>query len=230
TAREPASHKEWQSFVALLRHRAAAQGQQTGYLFLRDNDPEKDFDLLSYGQLDQKARALAAALQASGEPGQRVLLLYQPGVHFVTGFYGCLYAGAIAVTTYPSHRGRLKQALPKIRELLRDSECSTVLTTSDMAEAFGAAWKEVIGERCPVVLASDDISLGHAEKWRAPSVGRESVAFLQYTSGSTSAPRGVAVTHGNMLHNSALIARRFEGGNRRPDSSWAPPHHATWRT
>jgi acyl-CoA synthetase (AMP-forming)/AMP-acid ligase II len=225
TAREPASHKAWQSFVALLRHRAAAQGQQTGYLFLRDNDPEKDFDVLSYGQLDQKARAIAAALQASGEPGQRVLLLHQPGVHFVTAFYGCLYAGAIAVTTYPAHRGRLKQALPKIGELLRDAECNTVLTTSDMTEAFSAAWTEVMGERCPLVIASDSVSLGQAEKWRAPSVGRESVAFLQYTSGSTSAPRGVAVTHGNMLHNSELIARGFESDSRSMGISWLPPYH-----
>ncbi len=84
------SHKEWSSFVALLRHRASTQGQQTGYLFLRDNDPEKDLDLLSYAQLDQKARAIASVLQATGEPGQRVLLLHQPGLHFVTAFYGCL--------------------------------------------------------------------------------------------------------------------------------------------
>ena len=225
TAREAASHKEWQSFVALLRHRAAAQGKQTGYLFLRDNDPEKDFDHLSYAQLDQKARAIAAGLQSSGEPGQRVLLLHQPGVHFVTAFYGCLYAGAIAVTTYPAHRGRVKQALPRIHELLKDAECSTVLTTSDMAESFNAAWQECIGERCPQVIASDIVSSGQAEKWRAPSVGRESVAFLQYTSGSTSAPRGVAVTHGNMLHNAELIARGFESDTRSMGISWLPPYH-----
>jgi acyl-CoA synthetase (AMP-forming)/AMP-acid ligase II len=144
TAREAPAHKHWQSFVALLRHRAAAQGQQTGYLFLRDNDPEKDLDTLSYAQLDQKARAIAAVLQSAGEPGQRVLLLHQPGADFIAAFYGCLYAGAIAVTTYPSHRGRLKQALPKIGSLLKDAECSTVLTTSDMAAAFNSAWKEVM--------------------------------------------------------------------------------------
>jgi len=224
-ARQTASYKEWQSFVALLRHRAAAQGRQSGYLFLRDNDPEKDFDLLSYAQLDQKARAIAAALQASGEPGQRVLLLHQPGVHFVTAFYGCLYAGAIAVTTYTAHRGRLKQALPKIRELLKDAECNTILTTADMVEPFTAAWQDVAGERCPLMIASDTVSLGQAEKWRAPSVGRESVAFLQYTSGSTSAPRGVAVTHGNMLHNSELIARGFESDSRSMGISWLPPYH-----
>ncbi|HET9283517.1 MAG TPA: fatty acyl-AMP ligase [Candidatus Angelobacter sp.] len=219
------SHKEWSSFVALLRHRASTQGQQTGYLFLRDNDPEKDLDLLSYAQLDQKARAIASVLQATGEPGQRVLLLHQPGLHFVTAFYGCLYAGAIAVTTYPVHRGRLKQALPKICSLLKDSECGTVLTTEEMAASFAEAWEEVIDERCPLVIASDTLRASGAEKWHAPAVGRDSVAFLQYTSGSTSSPRGVAVTHGNMLHNSELIARGFESDSRSMGISWLPPYH-----
>jgi acyl-CoA synthetase (AMP-forming)/AMP-acid ligase II len=225
TARELPSHKEWPSFVALLRHRATAQGQQTGYLFLRDNDPEKDLDLLSYAQLDQRARAIAVTLQAAGEPGQRVLLLHQPGIHFVTAFYGCLYAGAVAVTTYPVHRGRLKQALPKVCDLLKDAECNTVLTTSDMAEAFSAAWNEEIDGRGPLVIASDTVCPSQAEKWHVPAVGRDSVAFLQYTSGSTSSPRGVAVTHGNMLHNSELIARGFESNSRSMGISWLPPYH-----
>lgn len=224
-APEAPSHKHWQSFVALLRHRATTQAQQTGYLFLRDNDPEKELETLSYAQLDQKARAIAATLQSAGEPGQRVLLLHQPGVEFIAAFYGCLYAGAIAVTTYPSHRGRLKQALPKICNLLKDAECSTILTTSDMAEAFSSAWKEVIGQRAPLVIASDEISSGDAEKWHAPAVGRDTVAFLQYTSGSTSMPRGVAVTHGNMLHNSELIAKGFESDSRSMGISWLPPYH-----
>src|SRR5690242_14897959 len=202
TARELSSHKQWQSFVALLRHRAAAQGQQTGYLFLRDNDPEQDLDLLTYAQLDQKARAIAAKLQAAGEPGQRVLLLHQPGIDFVTAFYGCLYAGAIAVTTYPAHRGRLKQSLPKICELLKDAQCNTIMTTADIAPLFDTAWKEAIGGVAPLVIASDEISPAQADKWRNPAAARDTVAFLQYTSGSTSRPRGVAVTHGNMLHNS----------------------------
>src|SRR5438270_9251317 len=133
---------EFQSFVALLRHRATAQPRQTGFLFLRDNNPENDLDLLSYSQLDEKSRAIASVLQQSGEPGQRVLLLHQPGEDFVTSFYGCLYAGAIAVTTYPAHRGRLKQALPKVCDLLNDAGCSTILTTSDIAPVFTAAWKE----------------------------------------------------------------------------------------
>src|SRR5438445_6193937 len=163
-SRGPRPRAEFQSFVALLRHRATAQPRQTGFLFLRDNNPENDLGLLSYAQLDEKARAIAAVLQQNGEPGQRVLLLHQPGMDFVTAFYGCLYAGAIAVTTYPAHRGRLKPSLPKICDLLRDAECSTIITTSDIAPLFTAAWEETISGRMPLVLASDTISAVEADK------------------------------------------------------------------
>jgi acyl-CoA synthetase (AMP-forming)/AMP-acid ligase II len=216
---------ELQSFVALLRHRATAQPRQPGFLFLRDNNPENDLDHLSYAQLDEKARAIAAVLQQSGASGQRVLLLHQPGADFVAAFYGCLYAGAIAVTTYPAHRGRLKQALPKIGELLKDAECSTILTTSDVATVLMEAWKEVMAGQPPLVLGSDAISSAEADKWRNPAVGRDTVAFLQYTSGSTSRPCGVAITHGNMLHNSEVIARGFESDRNSVGISWVPPYH-----
>jgi acyl-CoA synthetase (AMP-forming)/AMP-acid ligase II len=224
-SRELRPQAEFQSFVALLRHRATTQPRQTGFLFLRDNNPENDLDHLSYAELDEKARAIAAVLQQSGEPGQRVLLLHQPGEDFVAAFYGCLYAGAIAVTTYPAHRGRLKQSLPKVCDLLRDAECSTILTSSDIAPIFTAAWKEVIGGESPLVLASDAILPVEADNWRHPESGRDTVAFLQYTSGSTSRPRGVAVTHGNLLHNSEAIARGFESNSNSMGISWLPPYH-----
>jgi acyl-CoA synthetase (AMP-forming)/AMP-acid ligase II len=225
SSRAVSPQKGFRSFVALVRHRAAAQPERTGFLFLRDNNPENDLDLFSYSQLDTKARAIAAVLQQSGEPGQRVLLLHQPGVDFVTAFYGCLYAGAIAVTTYPAHRGRLKQSLPKICDLLKDAECSTILTTSDMLAPFSTAWREVMGGEQPLVLASDAIPAEDADNWRDPAVERDTVAFLQYTSGSTSRPRGVAVTHGNMLYNSEVIARGFESDSDSMGISWLPPYH-----
>src|SRR6476620_5411244 len=177
-SRELRPQAEFQSFVALLRHRATAQPRQSGFLFLRDNNPENELDRLSYAELDEKARAIAAVLQQSGEPGQRVLLLHQPGEDFVAAFYGCLYAGAVAVTTYPAHRGRLKQSLPKVCDLLRDAECSTILTSSDIAPIFTAAWKEVIGGESPLVLASDAIPPAEADNWRNPGSGRDTVAFL----------------------------------------------------
>src|SRR5207302_6366560 len=101
-AAQTRSQPEWRSFVELLRHRATTQPEQVAYLFLRERAAEDDnFNRISYGSLDQQARTIAATLQAAGaSAGQKVLLLHQPGADFVTAFFGCLYAGAVAVTTY----------------------------------------------------------------------------------------------------------------------------------
>jgi acyl-CoA synthetase (AMP-forming)/AMP-acid ligase II len=213
------------SLVATLRERAASQPERSGFFFYGGTDPDNELNALSYGDLDRRARAIAARLQRHGTAGQRVLLLQQPGAEFVTAYYGTLYAGAIAVTTYPFHRSRLAQAMSKLRRLLLDSGCHMVLTTSDVAAPFCAAWRERFGDDEPVVLASETIANEEAAEWQAPVASLETVAFLQYTSGSTREPRGVAVTHGNLLHNAGLIARKF--GNR-PGSvglSWLPPYH-----
>src|SRR5205807_1442529 len=154
------SQAYWRSFVKLLRYRAANQPEQVAFLFPRDRAAEGDnFNRISYTSLDRQARTIAATLQAAGiSAGEKVLLLHQPGADFVTAFFGCLYAGTVAVTTYLGHRGRLKQGLPKIVELLKDAECKCILTGADAAPSFKAAWAEVIGGEEPLVIASDDIS------------------------------------------------------------------------
>jgi acyl-CoA synthetase (AMP-forming)/AMP-acid ligase II len=218
---------EWQTFVDLLRYRATTQAEQHAYMFLRERAIEdQNFDQLSYASLDQQARSIAAALQAAGcSPGEKVLLLHQPGADFVTAFYGCLYAGAVAVTTYLGHRGRLKQGLPKIVELLKDAGCNFILTAADAAPVFTAAWQELIGGSQPQMISTDDISPAGADAWHPPAIHWESLALLQYTSGSTSRPRGVIITHGNLLHNSAQIQCGFGADSSAVGISWLPPYH-----
>ncbi len=218
---------DWRSLVELLRYRATAQPEQVAYLFLKERSAEDDnFNRISYASLDQQARTIAATLQAAGATaGQKVLLLHQPGADFVTAFFGCLYAGAVAVTTYLGHRGRLKQGLPKIVELLKDAECKFILTSADAAPVFKTAWEEVIGGNPPHVIATDDISPTSADTWRSLAIHRETMALLQYTSGSTNRPRGVMITHGNLLHNLSLIQRGFDSGPSSVGISWLPPYH-----
>src|SRR5437016_5513490 len=145
---------DWRSLVELLRYRATARPEQVAYLFLKERSAEDDnFNRISYASLDHQARTIAATLQAAGTTaGQKVLLLHQPGADFVTAFFGCLYAGAVAVTTYLGHRGRLKQGLPKIVELLKDAECKFILTSAEAAPVLKAAWEEVIGGDLPQVI------------------------------------------------------------------------------
>ncbi len=221
------SQPEWRSFVEIVRYRAATQPEHVAYLFLREKTVEdENFHRISNFSLDQQARAIAAALQAAGcTPGQKVLLLHQPGADFVTAFYGCLFAGAVAVTTYLGHRGRLKQGLPKIVELVRDSECKFILTAADAAPLLKAAWEEVIGGNQPYVIATDNLSPALADHWHSPIVERNTIALLQYTSGSTSRPRGVIITHANLLHNSKLIQQGFGADSSSVGISWLPPYH-----
>src|SRR6202165_1067056 len=226
------SQADWRSFVELLKYRAINQPEQVAFLFPQERVPRDraadgdNFNRLSYALLDQQAMSIAATLQAAGiSAGQKVLLLHQPGADFVTAFFGCLYAGTVAVTTYLGHRGRLKQGLPKIVELLKDAECKCILTSAEAAPPFKAAWEEVVGGDHTPVIASDDISPTGVDGWLPPAVHRETVTLLQYTSGSTSRPRGVMVTHGTLLHNSSLIQRGFESGASSVGLIWLPPYH-----
>lgn len=164
---------------------------------------------LTYSQLDEKARTIAARLQALfglRTKGARALLLYEGDLEFAAAFLGCLYAGVIAVPAYPPHPKRLRRELPRLNAILRDCGPSVVLTTSRWK--WKLRWLLTRHPRTWTTswIATDRLAEG-ADRWLDPGLGPADVAFLQYTSGSTGAPKGVRVTHGNLLHQTALITR-----------------------
>jgi acyl-CoA synthetase (AMP-forming)/AMP-acid ligase II len=154
-----------------------------------------------------------------------VLLLHPPGLEYVAALCGCLYAGAIAVPAYPPDPMRLQRTLPRLQALIADAGATIALTTAairDMAFAIAEHAPELAGLRW---VASDTVDDSLASTWRAPAVGRGRLALLQYTSGSTGTPRGVMLSHGNLLHNAWLIYHRF---GHEPESRgviWLPPYH-----
>ncbi len=224
------------SFVALLRTRAYLQASGVGgsLSFLGDDSSASAGDSSltevggctrwDYADLDRKARAIAARLQAShaGLVGQRVLLLYPPGLDFLAAFFGCLYAGAVAV---PAYYPRSDRAIPRLRGIVADSSPSAVLTVgSQLAELD--RWFTAIPELASSARwASDEVPETEADLWRDPEPTSASVAFLQYTSGSTAAAKGVVVSHGNLLSNSAVIQRSFGSSRGSRGVSWLPLHH-----
>jgi acyl-CoA synthetase (AMP-forming)/AMP-acid ligase II len=215
----PNSDIEIATLVDLLRLRAEQHGER-GYTFLVDG--EEETVNLPYQKLDRLARAIAARLQQLGLGGERVVLLYPEGLEFVAAFFGCLYAGVVAVPAYPPRFGK---PTPRLRAIVNDAQVMAVLTTQTILEK-----QDSLLHHAPYLqelnwLVSDTISEDLAEDWRSPGVSRDTLAFLQYTSGSTAIPRGVMVSHGNLMHNSALIHRCFE---HTPDSlglTWLPPYH-----
>ena len=208
------------SFVHLLRQRAFDQPDTQIYRFLRDGENEEA--TLTYGELDLRARAIGARLQAEGVAGDRALLMYPPGLDYIAAFFGCLYAGMIAVPIYPP---RANRNMERIQSIVADADAKLALTIDTVLSRNGTMLSTEANGNTLRWLATDSIVNGHAIDWQQPTVDAESLAYLQYTSGSTSLPKGVKVSHGNLLYNSADMD---EGWRHTRDSvvvSWLPHFH-----
>jgi acyl-CoA synthetase (AMP-forming)/AMP-acid ligase II len=212
------------TLVDLLRWRAAQQPAMPAYAFLADDGGPAE--QLTFAALDQLARAIAAALRERCAPGERALLLYPPGLSYLAAFFGCLYAGVVAVPAYPPNPARLARTLPRLRAIAGDAGPAVALTTSALAAAAAAlasADPAFAGLRW---LATDTLDVAAAAgAWQPPAIAGNTPAFLQYTSGSTAQPRGVIVGHANLLHNLALIAAAFGHTPGSRGVIWLPPYH-----
>jgi acyl-CoA synthetase (AMP-forming)/AMP-acid ligase II/acyl carrier protein len=158
--------------------------------------------------------------------GERVILLFPPGLDFIAGLFGCLFAGAVAVPAYPPRpRGR-QHALAAIVADARPALLLTVSSIASRAAALAEGEPALAGLRWLAVdePAADDEE-SWAPRWSHPGADAGSLAFLQYTSGSTAAPKGVMVSHGNLLHNEEMIRMAFGQSEESVIVSWLPLFH-----
>src|SRR5712691_3514333 len=212
------------TLVDLLRWRALHQPDNQAYAFLLDGETAED--RLTYGELDQQARAIATLLQNSGATGERALLLYPPGLDYITAFFGCLYAGVAAVPAYPPQSTRLDRAMARrLRAITKDAQPLIGLTTSQILPVVTGLFEQAPEFQSMRWLTTDTIVSLMGNGWQQPAMSGETLAFLQYTSGSTADPKGVMLTHGNLLHNSRLIHRYFENNPSSRGVIWLPPYH-----
>ena len=208
------------TLVDLLRHRAQYQGNEIAFTYLVDGENEQVH--LTNRELDRQARAIGAWLQSFKLPCQRALLSYPPGLDFVAAFFGCLYAGVVAVPVYPPRRNR---SLARIQAIADDAEAKVALTTSVVVRRVEPLIDETPHLKELTWLATDRIPEGLDERWEPPDIHGDTLAFLQYTSGSTGSPKGVVLNHFNLLHNSALIAHAFENTRSGLGVFWLPSYH-----
>ncbi|UPK37608.1 fatty acyl-AMP ligase [Bradyrhizobium sp. 186] len=207
----------FRSLVALLARRAADQSEDRAYVFVSDRGTEEA--ALTFRQLHDAARALATRLTAAARPGDRAVLVFPPGIEFMVAFFGCLMAGVIAVPMMMPRRNSARDASAAI---LANCAPAVALTTSALAlrgdlqarfEQENIRWIEV------------DLTAADGETIELPEPASGDIAFLQYTSGSTSEPKGVMVSHANLLANLKMI--RLALGNTRQSTyvNWVPLYH-----
>lgn len=214
------------TIVDILLDRSASQPNQTAYTFLADGENESGS--CTYEELDTQAKAIAVQLLTTVNPGDRALLVYPytAGLEFIASFLGCLYAGVIAVTDYP--RQHIK-SLSQYQDRIANCQAAIALTTQEFVDRVKV---QLIAHPTMALklealpwLATDKVNLNLASQWQKPDINEKTLAFLQFTSGSTGDPKGVMVTHGNVLHNSKVIYQSFGHHKQTKILMWLPMFH-----
>ncbi|HLO85985.1 MAG TPA: beta-ketoacyl synthase N-terminal-like domain-containing protein [Nostocaceae cyanobacterium] len=207
------------TMIDILRQRAEYQPELIAYTFLPDGETEEVN--ITYQELDHKAKVLAVKLQSLKATGEKALLIYPSGLDFIVAFFGCLYAGVVAVPAYPPRRN---QHQTRLQAIVADAQANFALTTTSV---FTNIKQNLIAEELANLtwITTDNIVNEKIEDWQIPNISHDTLAFLQYTSGSTGKPKGVMVSHGNLLHNEQMIQQAFGHSSATIVVGWLPLFH-----
>lgn len=216
-----ARYHHCKNIIEILQQRAIHHPNQVAFTFLENS---VEVQSITFKELDNLARAIAHQLQKKARPGDRALLLYKPGIEYIAGFFGCLYAGLIAVPAYPPDPKRLSRMMPRLLGIVKDCRPKFILTTSDIH------WKlKMLCLSSPSLLlkswVSTDLIKPSSQSAEFLNPEFPDIAFLQYTSGSTGAPKGVMVSHQNLIHNSESAYRWTQVHEGEHMLSWLPLYH-----
>jgi acyl-CoA synthetase (AMP-forming)/AMP-acid ligase II len=210
----------------MCRERAAAEPHRRNFTFLGNG--ETVTESLTLAELDVRARAIAARLHDLAPAGSRALLNYPPGLEFVAAFFGCLYAGIVAVPIAPIEPSAADARYGRLHTIVGSATPDLLLTTEGLRTELGEDLLTSGGLDGVTVVATDEIDRAEADRWSPPLIDPDSAAYLQYSSGSTGDPKGVILTHRNVLSNLALIHRngaQSDGLAPAPVVLWLPLFH-----
>ncbi|MGO3130277.1 MAG: amino acid adenylation domain-containing protein [Alcaligenes sp.] len=208
------------NFVEHLRYLACDRPEDVALTVVGERNGLVVDSPITYVVLEMRVRALSAQLQSRFAVGERALLLLDNDDHYAVAFLACMYAGLIAVPVFPPESMR-PQHLSRLSGIAQDAQARCVLTLAAVQQAM----VQINAFPGASVLAVDTVDLGAADTWSEYNPNDEEIAFLQYTSGSTGAPKGVMVTHANLMANERVMEQTL--GLRAEDvfSSWLPLYH-----
>ncbi|TCS39449.1 amino acid adenylation domain-containing protein [Paucimonas lemoignei] len=220
----PVAPEEIKTFVDLLSYRAREKGDALAFRFLSYSATGIEEKTITFAELDARARRIAEHLLQICRPGDRALMLYPSGLEFIEAYFGCLYAGVIAVPGYPPKRN---QKLGRLKSLVQNCQARVALTDSQTQAIAEPQFAEVAELSSLDWLITDKIDAVAplADKTSLPQIGTDDIAFLQYTSGSTGDPKGVMVSHGNLMANSRSIYTAMGHGPETVVVGWLPLFH-----
>lgn len=208
------------TLLEMLMTRSREYGEHPAFQFFEDDDCGL---ALGYQELDEAARRIAVGLRERFDPGVGVALVFPPGLDFIKAFFGCIYAGMLPIpATYPKPRRRSA----RLESIVSDARPAAILTSQRVLQTLGdvTSGSVLLGA---VWVAIEDLEDSSLLAWEQPDLKPSDVAFLQYTSGSTKEPRGVAVSHANIAHNLEMIRQGFALSERggQVGVSWLPAYH-----
>jgi len=219
---ETAQTDRWKCFTAILNWRAHEHSSRTAVTLLDVEGCERQN--VSFDGLNQRARSIAAFLQKERMEGERALILLPSGPDFVSTFLGCLYAGAIAVPAFPFHFDGARRGASCFNAVAADSGAKLAFATPEMIEKLPSAANNPLVSALQW-LSPGEIPLSWADEWSPPHTTEDAIAFLQYTSGSTFAPKGVMISNGNLLNNMKVIQAACGMGEDSTVVTWLPLFH-----
>jgi acyl-CoA synthetase (AMP-forming)/AMP-acid ligase II len=211
-----AADPSWQTLAELIADRVQQAPDLELYSFLIDGERQRV--LLSCAALARRVNSVAAWLLASTRPGDRVLIQTPPGLDFVVAFLGCVGCGRIAVPVFPPQMQRKQRGTDRWQSIFDSAEPAAALTTQPAANPAHEL-------AVPYLEVDRHASSDAPDALLGCDVRPDMPAMIQYTSGSTTAPRGVVLTHRNLLHNLAHICRRFGHTSASRGVIWLPPYH-----